>query len=45
MKPNGTGQFHQPTADEQELLVHLVVEPVPPHEVDRFDELLARHHY
>jgi hypothetical protein len=45
MKPSATARFRQPTVNEQEILVHLVVEPVPPEEVDRFDELLARHHY
>lgn len=38
-------RFRQPTTDEQEILVHLVVAPVPPDEADRFDQLLARHHY
>lgn len=45
MKPTRRARFHQPTLEEQEILVHLVVEPVPPQEVDRFDQLLARHHY
>lgn len=45
MKPNETARFRQPTVDEQELLVHLKVEAVPPQEVDRFDELLVRYHY
>jgi hypothetical protein len=45
MKPTPTARFRQPTADEQEVLVHLVVGPVPPDGVDRFDQLLAQHHY
>src|SRR6185369_11359787 len=45
MKPTAAARFRQPTIDEQEILVHLMVEPVPPGEVDRFDQLLAQHHY
>src|SRR5712691_11196531 len=45
MKRTATNRFRRPTVDEQEILVHLVVEPVSPEDVDRFDQLLARHHY
>jgi len=38
-------RFRQPTPDEQEILIHLVVQPVPPDEAEQFDQLLARHHY
>src|SRR2546430_6093664 len=38
-------RFRQPTADEQEILIHLDVQPVPPAEVQRFDQLLAQYHY
>jgi hypothetical protein len=37
--------FRQPSADEQEILVQLKVEMVAPDQVERFDELLAKHHY
>ena len=45
MKPTATARFRQPTLDEQEILIHLVVAPIPADEVDRFDRLLAEHHY
>jgi hypothetical protein len=45
MKPTATARFRQPTIPEQEILVHLVVEPLPPEAVARFDELMAAHHY
>ncbi|HTE95594.1 MAG TPA: ISAs1 family transposase [Bradyrhizobium sp.] len=45
MKPTATARFRQPTVDEQEILIHLVVAPIPADEVDRFDRLLAEHHY
>jgi Domain of unknown function (DUF4338)/DDE_Tnp_1-associated/Transposase DDE domain len=45
MKRTATSRFRHPTANEQEVLVHLVVAPIPPDEVDRFDQLLAQHHY
>jgi len=38
-------RFRQPTVDEQEILIHLEVQPVPPAEVERFDQLLAQYHY
>jgi len=40
-----SARFRQPTVSEQEILLHLVVQPVPPDEVDRFNQLLAQHHY
>src|SRR5437016_8449420 len=45
MKPTATARFRRPTVDEQEILIHLVVAPIPADEVDRFDRLLAEHHY
>lgn len=45
MKPTATARFRQPTPEEQEILIHLVVEPVRPEQVERFDQLLAQHHY
>ena len=40
-----SASFRQPTPDEQEILIHLLVELVPPDQVGRFDQLLAQHHY
>ena len=40
-----SARFRQPTPAEQEMLIHLLVEPVPPDQVERFDQLLAQHHY
>ena len=34
-------RFRRPTADEQEILIHLDVQPIPPTEV----EFLAQYHY
>ena len=45
MKPTATARFRRPTLDEQEILIHLMVAPIPADEVDRFDRLLAQHHY
>jgi len=45
MKQTGVVRFRQPTVSEQEMLVHLAVEPIAPEAVDRFDQLLAQHHY
>jgi hypothetical protein len=45
MKPTAASRFRQPSADEQEILVHLDVQPVPPAELERFDQLLAQYHY
>jgi hypothetical protein len=44
MRPTAA-RFRQPTADEQEILIHLEVQPIPPAEVERFDQLLAQYHY
>jgi predicted transposase YbfD/YdcC len=38
-------RFRQPTPDEQEILIHLSVRLVRPEEVERFDQLLCKHHY
>ena len=38
-------RFRRPTLDEQQILTHLVVRRVVPQEVERFDQLLAEHHY
>ena len=38
-------RFRRPTADEQEILIHLDVQPIPPTEVERFDQFLAQYHY
>jgi len=45
MKRTATSRFRYPTAAEQEVLVHLRVEPVPPDQLERFDQLLVQHHY
>ena len=45
MKEKKFPRFRQPTPDEQEILTHLVVRLVRPEEVERFDQLLAEHHY
>ncbi len=45
MKKKKPARFRQPTPDEQEILIHLVVEPVPPDQVERFDEQIVEHHY
>ena len=45
MKRTVTARFRQPTVEEQEILIHLVVQIVPPEAVARFDHLLAQHHY
>jgi hypothetical protein len=45
MKPSVTGRFRQPSTTEQEILVGLKVELVAPDQVERFDQLLAQHHY
>ena len=45
MKEKKFPRFRQPTPDEQEILTHLVVRLVSPGEVERFDQLLAEHHY
>ena len=38
-------RFRQPTPDEQEILIHLVVRPVPVEQTEQFDQLLIEHHY
>src|SRR2546427_4600688 len=38
-------RFRQPTADEQEVLIHLVVRPVPVEQTEEFDQLITKHHY
>lgn len=38
-------RFRQPTADEQEILIHLAVRLVRTEEVEQFDQLMAQHHY
>src|SRR4051812_19601117 len=40
-----SARFRQPGPEEQEILVHMVVRPVRPEEVPRFDQLLTEHHY
>jgi len=40
-----SARFRLPTLQEQEILVELTVQPVPPDQVQRFDQLLAQHHY
>jgi hypothetical protein len=45
MKQNTSSRFRQPTPDEQEILIHLMARAVRPDEVERFDQLLAEHHY
>ena len=37
--------FRHPTPDEQEILTHLVVRPVPAEQVEQFDRLITQHHY
>src|SRR2546422_575874 len=37
--------FRHPTPDEQEILTHLVVRPVPAEQVEPFDQLITQHHY
>ena len=45
MKQKKSDRFRQPTPDEQEILIHLTVRLVSADEVERFDQLLAEHHY
>jgi hypothetical protein len=45
MKEKKLARFRQPTLDEQEILIHLSVELVPPDQVQRFDQEVAQHHY
>lgn len=45
MKQKPATRFRQPTPNEQEILIHLTARLVRPDEVERFDKLLAEHHY
>lgn len=45
MKQKTNARFRQPTPDEQQILSHMVVRLVQPEEVQRFDQLIAEHHY
>src|SRR5207302_4558474 len=37
--------FRKPTPDEQQILIHLNTRPVRSDEVQRFNQLMAEHHY
>jgi hypothetical protein len=45
MNQKQSARFRQPTPDEQEILILLAVRPIGPEEVERFDQLMAEHHY
>jgi hypothetical protein len=45
VKQKNAVRFRQPTPEEQDILIHVTVRPVLPAEVERFDQLLAEHHY
>src|SRR6266571_6112712 len=45
MKQKKVASFRQPTADEQQILIHLNTRPVRSDEVQRFNQLMAEHHY
>lgn len=45
MKEKKTARFRRPSPDEQEILAHLVVRLVRPEEVEKYDQLMATHHY
>src|SRR5260370_6838663 len=45
MNQKKVGSFRQPTPDEQQILVHLNTRPVRSDEVQRFNQLMAEHHY
>ena len=45
MKQKKTARFRQPTPEEQQILIHVMVRLVRPEEVQRFDQLMAQHHY
>jgi hypothetical protein len=45
MKKKKGASFRWPTADEQEVLIHLVVRPVPVEHIAQCDQLIAEHHY
>jgi hypothetical protein len=38
-------RFRQPTPDEQEVLIHLVVGPVSTDRIEQCDQLITEHHY
>ena len=45
MKQKKTSRFRQPTPDEQAILLGVIVRRVRLDEIERFDQLLAEHHY
>lgn len=45
MKQKNAARFRQPTSEEQDILIHLIVRPVLAEEVERYDQLMAEHHY
>jgi len=45
MKNKKLSTFRQPTPDEQEILIHLVVELVAPNQLECFEQQLVQHHY
>ena len=45
MKKKKIASFRRPTPDEQEILIQLVVRPVPAEQVEQFDQLITEHHY
>ena len=45
MKQKKVRSFRQPTPDEQQILIHLNTRPVRSDEVQRFNQLMAEHHY
>jgi hypothetical protein len=45
MRKTKTAAFRYPTADEQEILAHLVVRLVPAGKSEQFDTLITEHHY
>src|SRR6266545_804658 len=45
MKEKKSARFRPLTTDEQEILIHLAVAPVPSDQVERFDQLITQHHY
>src|SRR6266542_3217416 len=45
MKQKKVASFRQPTPDEQQILIDLNTRPVRSDEVQRFNELMAEHHY
>src|SRR6266542_2152934 len=45
MKQEKVASFRQPTPDEQQILIHLNTRPVRSDEVQRFNQLMAEHHY